>query len=290
MKLLVLGKEGQLGAELMARSQDAVGFTRGALDVTQEGAVEAALDSIRPDWLVNTTARNAVPDSNRAADLAFRVHAVAVQAMAQACRGRGIGFVTYSTDYVFDGRNGRPCLEDDRPNPLQTYGVSKYSGELLSALFHPGSLILRSCGVFGGITGSREKNGNFVLNILRQSEHKEEIEVSSEQIVNPTYAGDLAAATLSLLRKGPPGGIYHLAAEGHCSWAEFAAETLKLSGRSARIIPVDHGGRSGSLQRPLFSALANTKAKALGVTLPHWKDGLREYISWLHAHMTSRES
>lgn len=285
MKLAVLGKSGQLGAELMARAPamdfEAVGFGSDVLDVTSRESFEATVGVAQPDVVVNTTAFHVVPDCDRLPHRAFAVNAAAVKTMAEICHERGLGLVTYSTDYVFDGRKGQPYLEDDRPNPLQTYGVSKYAGEILSTLFHPGSLVLRTCAVYGGASGSRSKKGNFVLTMLRESESKRELEVSAEQIVSPTYASDLAAATLALIACRPHGGIYHLAADGHCSWAEFATAIMELSGRPMRIIPVDRGGQSGALRRPLFSALANTRAKALGIVLPHWKEGLQRYLSRL---------
>jgi dTDP-4-dehydrorhamnose reductase len=285
VRLLILGRAGQLGGELMAQGPgqdfEVTGLGSDEVDVTDRASSEAAVAASEPQVVVNTTAYHVVPDCDLFPERAFGVNAAAVKTLAELCHGRGAGFVTFSTDYVFDGRKGAPYAEDDRPNPLQTYGVSKYAGELLSNLFHPGSLVIRTCGAYGGATGSRSKRGNFVLSILRQSETRSEIEVSSEQIVNPTYTGDLAAATLALLRHAPAPGVYHLAAEGHCSWAEFAAAIMELSGRPARILPVDHGGRSGSMQRPRLSALDNGKARALGVTLPHWKEGLRRYLARL---------
>lgn len=285
MKILVLGSAGQLGDELMTqgrrRGLEMEGREARQVDVTDHPRLRETIAAIAPDVLVNATAYHVVPDCDRFPDKAFAVNAAAVQVMADVCRERDAGFVTFSTDYVFDGSKGEPYTEDDRPHPLQVYGVSKHAGEQLSALFHPAGLVIRTCGVYGGRSGSRAKQGNFVLSILRQSESKSEIEVSSEQFVNPTYAGDLAAATLELIARRPPGGLYHLAAEGHCSWAEFAAAIVAISGRSARIVPVDHGGRSGALRRPLFSALANHRARALGIVLPEWREGLRRYLATL---------
>jgi dTDP-4-dehydrorhamnose reductase len=152
---------------------------------------------------------------------------------------------------------------------------------MLARLFHPDAVVVRTCGVYGGELGSRSRKGNFVLTMLRESEERTELEVSREQVVNPTYAADLAAATMALLAARPEGGVYHLAAEGHCAWSEFAQAIMELSGRPMKILPVDLGGRSGSMRRPLFSALGNQRARAAGVTLPHWKDGLTRYLERL---------
>jgi len=283
VRILVLGQTGQLGAELLTvgrrRGLKVSGFGHDQIDVTSSASVEAAIDLAAGDVVINTTAFHVVPECEHRPELALAVNAAGVQILARHCHRLGIGLVTFSTDYVFDGRTRDPYDEDAAPHPLQTYGLSKLAGEHLCRLYHPDSLVIRSCGVYGGATGSRAKQGNFVLSILRASESKSEIEVSSEQIVNPTWARDLAEATLELLTRRPAGGIYHLAAEGHCSWAEFAAEILALAGRAARVVPVDQGGRSGDLRRPLFSALDNRRARALGVVLPHWKEGLKGYLA-----------
>ena len=283
MKILILGQTGQLGTELLSlgrrRGLKVVGLGHDQIDVTSSTSVEAAIDGAAADVVINTTAFHVVPECEHRPEQALAVNAAAVQILARHCHRLGIGLVTFSTDYVFDGRARDPYDEDAVPGPLQTYGLSKLAGEQLCRLYHPDSLVIRTCGVYGGAAGSRAKQGNFVLSILRASDSKSEIEVSSEQIVNPTWARDLADATLELLARGPAGGIYHLAAEGQCSWAEFAAEILALSGRQARVVPVDQGGRSGDLRRPLFSALANRRARALGVVLPHWKEGLKGYLA-----------
>ncbi len=282
MKLLVLGASGQLGAELMTRARaaghTATGPDHARLDVCDGAALEAAFDADRPDDVINTTAFHVVPDCELRPDLAFAVNAAAVRTLAERCATRGIGLLTYSTDYVFDGRKGTPYVETDAPHPLQTYGVSKLAGEQLAALFHPGAWIVRTCGVYGGPAGSRSKRGNFVLTILRDAATKDTLEVSSEQIVNPTSAADLADATLALIARTPPGGLYHLASEGHGSWAEFAAAIVAAADRSMTIVPVDRGGQSGAARRPRFSALANRAAAAHGVVLPDWREAVGRYV------------
>ncbi len=287
MRLLVLGKTGQLGSQLSAQGArhgfEVTALGHSDLDVTDRGAIESALDGGRPQLVVNATASHVVPECEQRPDQAFAVNAAAVKFLAEACHARGIDFATYSTDYVFDGRKGSPYLEDDAPHPLQTYGVSKYAGELLARLYHPGAVIIRTCGVYGGPTGSRAKKGNFILNLLRDTQGKTELEVSSEQIVNPTYAEELAAASLELLRTRPEGGLYHLASEGSCSWAEFAAAAMEQTGRRTKILPVDRGGHSGAARRPRFSALTNQRAAARGVRLSEWRSGLERYLAMLPA-------
>jgi dTDP-4-dehydrorhamnose reductase len=285
MKLLVFGVSGQLGSELIAQApslgMEAWGPAHAELDVTDADALVAAIDQAQADVVINATGDHVVPECERIPERAFATNALAVRHMAETCARRGLEFVTFSTDYVFDGEKGSPYAEGDPPNPLQTYGVSKYAGELLARNAHPRSLVLRTCGLSGGETGSHAKGGNFVLTVLRESEQRETLEVSQEQIVNPTYAADAAAATLALLAVRPAGGIHHPAATGHCSWAEFAAAIVELADLPMRIVPVEHGARTGAMRRPRFSALANVRARAAGVTLPDWKDGLKRYLKRL---------
>ena len=282
MKLLLIGKNGQLGKEIVseARKRDFELFAYGRedLDITDSEKLKAEIERVHPDVVVNVSAYHVVPDCELYPQEAFKVNSTAVKELAVICKELDIIFVTYSTDYVFDGLKGGPYETEDVPNPLQVYGISKVAGEFAALNYSQKTYVIRTCGVYGGESGSRSKNGNFILNILKQVGDKDEIEVASEQIVNPTYAVDLAKTTLDLLEKNPDYGIYHLASEGYCSWAEFAQAVLRLKNIPTKIIPVDKGGGESYPKRPLFSALSNGKAKALGIDMPSWEDALKRYL------------
>lgn len=282
MKILLLGKNGQLGEELHNQSMrlgyDMKAYSKRELDITNSKKVRARIKSIKPDVVINASAYHVLADCERYPHKAFLVNTVSIKGISEACNEVGARFVSYSTDYVFDGLKGSPYIESDKPNPLQIYGISKYAGEITALKYSPNTIIIRTCGVFGGKKGSRSKGGNFILSILKQAKGKKKLEVSSEQIVSPTYAHNLAEATLGLINKRNVNGIYHLVNEGYCSWADFATEVVKLKEVSTRIIPVDRKGSVGTLKRPLFSALKNTRAKELGVVLPDWGKGVRQYL------------
>lgn len=281
MKVLIIGKTGQLGEQLFVQAKNykhtAIAFSHDELDITDSKKVERVIKSSRPETVLNATAYHVVPDCEIYPEKAFLVNAIAVRDIAEICERLNIRFVHYSTDYVFDGKKGSLYEENDLPSPVQTYGVSKVAGEYMALAFNPKSIVIRSSGVYGGKHGSRSKKGNFALNILKEKE-RETLEVSSEQKVNPTYTVDLASATYDLLKHKNASGIYHLTNEGYCSWAEFAAEIMKLSGSKTKIIPVDRSGQSGGARRPLLSALKNIRAAKLGVKLPSWQDALKRYI------------
>lgn len=281
MNILIFGKIGQLGAELYSqgikRKHKAIGFSHKELDITDKKAVERVVKKEKPDLVMNATAYHVVPDCEVYPDKAFLVNVIAVRDIAQICYEQNIRFVHYSTDYVFDGKKGSPYIENDLPSPVQTYGVSKVAGEYMALAVNPKNIVIRSSGVYGGKYGSHSKKGNFALNILKDKE-KDTLEVSSEQIVNPTYAVDLANATYDLLSHKNAIGIYHLANEGYCSWVEFTKGIMKLVGSKTKVVPVDRSGQSGGARRPLFSALKNTRAAKLGIKLPSWQDAIKRYI------------
>ncbi len=292
MKILLIGKNGQLGAEINKQSKERgykiKAFGKEELDITDPEKVKFEIKKVNPKVVINASAYHVVPDCEVYPELTFLVNTIAVRSVAQACEQLRIPLVTYSTDYVFDGKKGKPYVENDLPTPVQTYGVSKAAGEYMALAYNPKSIVIRASGVYGGKEGSRSKKGNFALNILKQAKNlpagrqgKNVIEVASEQIVNPTYALDLAKASLDLLEHKNISGIYHLANEGYCSWAQFASEIMKLSGSKTKIIPVDRSGQSSGARRPLFSALKNTRAAKLGIKLPSWQDALKRYISSL---------
>ena len=285
-KVLLIGKTGQLGGEIMkdALSFDfkIAGFGKEELDVTNELQIKEKIKEIKPDILINTAAYNAVIMCEKTPLPAMAINFIAVQNLAKICKENDIIFVTYSTDYVFDGRKGFPYEENDIPNPLQMYGTSKLAGEHAALSSYPGgTFVIRTCGLYGGKKGSPEK-GNFVLNIMEEALNKEIVEVSSEQIANPTYAGDLSKATLKLLNSKAEPGIYHIVNERCCSRYEFTREIFKLAGINKKIKSIDRGGSDGKMKRPKFSALKNTKAKAMGIELPSWQEGLKSYFNFLN--------
>ncbi len=283
---MIIGKNGQLGRELLLiakRSNISVtAYGKKELNVTNELQLLRQIKKDKPEIIINTSAYHVVPNCEISPLLAFEVNCVAVKNLAKLCKEGNIIFVTYSTDYVFDGKKGKPYSEDDTPNPLQMYGLSKLAGEYASLYTYPeGTYVIRTCGVYGGNEGSRSKKGNFVINIIEEAKQKDVLEVSSEQIVNPTSAKDLAEATLKLLYLQPKPGIYHLVSEGYSSWYEFAKKTLEYAKIEKKILPIDRGGKSGEMLRPKFSALLNNKAKKLGVVLPNLNDSLKNYIESL---------
>lgn len=282
MKILLIGNSGQLGRELENSIKNThhqlISFNHQELDITNSDSVREKITEYHPEIVINASAFHVVSECEDNPEKAFEINSYALLPIAKLCNDIKIKFVTFSSDYVFDGLKGKSYLEDDKPNPLQVYGVSKLAGEFIALNYCQRAVVIRTCGVYGGKEGSRSKKGNFVINILRQAKGKDTLEVSSEQVVSPTYAADLANATLKLLAQDQM-GVFHLVNEGSCSWAEFASEIMSCASFSTNVIPVDRRGMDGSVKKPLFSVLSNTLAKRVAVILPTWQNAVSRYIN-----------
>ncbi len=281
MKVLLLGARGQLGSDLRLGgvAHEIVAPAREALDVTDAGAVRGAIAAARPDVVINCTAFHNVPLCESEPELAFRTNGVAVRDIAMACAERNVRLVTYSSDYVFGGDQTTPYSEDATPHPLQVYGITRLAGEHAALACAPEhAIVIRTCGLYGA-AGSSSKGGNFVNGRVLEARAGHDLEMASEQVVSPTATTDLAHATWQLLlASGTTPGIYHLVNEGACSWFEFAQEIFALTRSRGTVRPVDRGARTGAMRRPRYSVLANTRARALGVTLRPWRDALADYV------------
>lgn len=281
MKILLIGKTGQLGGSILAEQTNHEIFAPGRdeLDIECASSFEREMQKFRPELVINTAAFHNVPQCESEPSRAFEVNCVAVRNLAAICAKKHVRFVTFSTDYVFGGEKRTPYLEEDRPNPLQIYGISRLAGEFTALSTAPRhAMVIRTCGLYG-LSGASSKGGNFVDKRIADAGSLNELEMGCDQIVSPTYTGDLARAVLKLVEHPQPvSGIFHLVNEGECTWFEFTKAIYELQGLDVKVRPVDRGGMSGEMRRPLYSVLANTRAKSLGITLPHWRDALQRYL------------
>jgi dTDP-4-dehydrorhamnose reductase len=182
----------------------------------------------------------------------------------------GAPLVYFSTDYLFDGRKATPYVESDGPNPLSVYGRSKLLGEAAAG---ERAWIVRSSWLFGP-TGN-----NFVLTMLRLGGERDEVAVVDDQRGSPTYVGHLAEAVRELV--GLPRGVWHLAADGDCTWADFAAAIFEEAGVSCRVRPISTAELARPAPRPAYSVLRSERPGA--PRLPHWREGLRDCLRRLGA-------
>ncbi len=281
MKILLIGKTGQLGGDILRnnRGHEIIAPDRTELDIRSRDSINDVLEKYQPDCVINTAAFHNVPQCEVEPENAFRINCVAVRDLAETCSRINAIFVTFSTDYVFNGEKNASYVEDDNPAPLQIYGITRIAGEYAAMSAAPEhSIIIRTCGLFG-ISGARSKGGNFVDKRIEDAKTLTYMEMGSDQIVSPTYTHDLSLAVLKLIEHpGHATGIYHLVNEGKCSWHEFTKALYDTMGFTITLKPVDRGGRSGTMRRPLYSALLNMRARALGIILPHWRNALERYL------------
>lgn len=281
MRVMVIGAGGQLGGDLgkLLPAEDCIPLTHADIEICDAESVRQAFERHQPDVVINTAAFHRVDDCESQGERAFQTNALAVRGLAQACRARGAVLVHFSTDYVFDGTQTEPYVETDRPGPLSVYAASKLAGEYLVAATHPKHFVIRTCGLFG-LGGSRSKGGggNFVETMLRAAAQDKRLRVVSDQIVTPTPTADLARKVIELLQTESY-GLYHITAQGSCSWYEFARTIFEFSNVRADLQPVTAEAFGAPARRPTYSVLRNRNLELLGLDdLPPWQEGLKRYL------------
>ena len=282
MRILLIGKTGQLGSDLLYNNpgHEIYAPSENAFDITAPGAIGREIEGFKPDAVINTAAFHNVPVCETEPEQAFKVNCIAVRDLALACKKADALLVTFSTDYVFDGLKRTPYLEDDPPSPLQMYGISKVAGESAALSAAPDhAIIVRTCGLYGRQGTWGKGGGNFVDNRMRDAQSQTSLEIGNDQVVCPTCTDDLSRAIFQLIEHPAlKPGIYHLVSEGECTWYEFTRAIYEIMEITVEVIPVDRKGLTGTMRRPLYSALLNTKATTMGIKLPHWRDGLTVYL------------
>jgi len=281
MKIALIGADGQLGSDLIPalNGREVVPLTWPAFDVVKTEEAAGILSKIRPDVVINTAAFHRVDECEDRADMAFAVNAIAVRDLARTCRALGAVLVHFSTDFVFDGEKRSPYLEEDRPGPLSVYAASKLAGEHFVRAYTERAFVVRTCGLFGR-AGCLEKGRNFVETMLAlQASGRKEIKVVQDQIITPTPTAELAARISDLIGTEAY-GLYHMTAEGDCSWYEFARAIFELSGGDPSIVvPVDAAAYGAKARRPAYSVLENGRMKTIGLKpFSAWRDALARYL------------
>jgi dTDP-4-dehydrorhamnose reductase len=290
LRLLVFGAQGQVAQEI-AHVGPSLGFEpilmgRDRADILTRDA-GALIDQTAPDAVVNAAAYTAVDRAETEPAAAFRLNAEAPGEMARACQARSVPFVHLSTDYVFDGTKAGPYLEDDARAPLGVYGRSKAAGEEAVIAAGGAFAIARTAWVYSAF------GSNFVKTMLRLAGQREEIGVVADQHGCPTWARDVATASLLLTRGLLAGdsncrGLFHAAGGGEASWAEFASAIFSMSsargGPAARVKPITTAEFPTAARRPANSRLRGDRLRtATGYRPPPWRDSLSACLAQLLA-------
>jgi len=274
MRILITGAHGQLGsalADALAASHSLDLPTSAELDIAAPGVADS-IAARRPELVIHSAAFTNVDACAREPERALRVNALGTRSVALACRRLDIPLVYISTNEVFNGRASRPYLEWDATDPINPYAYSKWAGEQAVQQLAPAYWIVRVAWVFGG-------ERNFVRTILRLARERGELSVVDDEVGNPTYAPDAAAAIARLIER-PSYGVFHLTNEGYCSRWEFAREILRVAGMEhIPLRPVKLADWKRDSTPPAFAALRNfVAAEELGVRLPPWQQALHAFL------------
>lgn len=280
MKILVVGRNGQVASSLRARfsaSSGTIFAGRPELDLERVDSIRPIVHDAAPDVVINAAAWTAVDAAEDEIDRAMKVNAEAPEELARICNKIDARMIHLSTDYVFDGRKEEPYNEDDPVNPQSVYGQSKLEGENGIRRQLPGHhIILRTAWVYGPF------GRNFVKTMLSLAEKRDELTVVDDQFGNPTSApdiGDAIAAILAMWKREPDRGLghtYHCAGSGEADWAEFAryifATSAELGGPSARVTGIPTSQYPTKATRPPNSRLNSLKLQRdFGIQLPNWR-------------------
>ncbi len=295
MKILLLGRNGQLGWELqrsLAPLGELLCAGRGDVDFAEPERLRAYVRACRPDLIVNAAAYTAVDRAECEEALARSVNALAPGVLAEEAQARGAWLVHYSTDYVFDGRKQGAYVESDRPGPLSAYGRTKLEGEERIRASGARHLILRTGWVYAA------RGANFPATILRLAKERERLEVVADQHGAPTGAELLADVTaLALHRIGlcrepavALSGTYHVAAAGATNWHAYArhlvgqalAQGMALAAAPDGIVPVTAAQWGAGAARPANSLLDTARFRAaFGLALPDWRGPVERLVAEL---------
>ena len=292
MKILLLGKNGQVGWELqrsLAPLGELVALDRHSQpcgDLSQPQRLAETVRALRPDVIVNAAAHTAVDKAESEVDLARTLNATAPAALAQAAAETGAWLVHYSTDYVFDGSGTNPWQEGDATGPLGVYGLTKLEGEQAIAASGCRHLIFRTSWVYAA------RGGNFAKTMLRLAQERERLTVIDDQHGAPTGADLIADVTAHAIRTAMQqpqvSGLYHLVAAGETSWHGYARHAIAqaralrpdIPWKVGEIAPVPTSAFPTPARRPLNSRLNTQKLQqTFGLNLPHWQTGVDRLLT-----------
>ena len=275
MRVLVTGVKGQLGYDVMnelaGRGHEGIGVDIQEMDITDAASVEKVITEAAPDAVIHCAAYTAVDAAEDNVDLCRRVNAGGTENIVRVCKALNCKMMYISTDYVFNGQGTRPWEPDDKREPLNVYGQTKYEGELAVETLEKFFLV-RIAWVFG-VNGK-----NFIKTMLNLGKTRDHLTVVADQIGSPTYTYDLARLLVDMIETDKY-GRYHATNEGLCSWYEFACEIFKQAGMNVTVSPVTSDQYPAKAKRPMNSRMDKSKLDEMGFKrLPSWQDALGRYL------------
>lgn len=278
MKILVTGSKGMLAHDLvpiLEEVHEVIAPPEDDLDITVRDKVSRITKETSPDVVINCAAYTKVDKAEEERSRAFLINGTGVQNLALVCHDGGIPLCHISTDYVFDGKKGKPYTPFDNTNPINTYGESKLAGEKYIQWLTNRFYIVRTSWLYG------RGGSNFVSTILRIAKEQKMIRVVKDQIGSPTSTVSLSHAIKSLVDSGAY-GIHHFTDEtnGGISWYDFAKEIIRLSGLKTEVIPITTYEFPRPAKRPIYAVLDTLSLSEItGYTPVNWKDALKAFLA-----------
>jgi dTDP-4-dehydrorhamnose reductase len=273
LDILITGADGQLGKELkrqLSYSHSVISLGKQDLDITEKEEVNKIISQLKPELIIHAAAFTAVDQCEIDRKKAFEVNGLGAGYVAIAAHHVGARMFYISSDYVFDGKKQSPYTEEDEPNPLSVYGMSKWLGEKLVLNFH-GSVI-RTSWLYG------HDGKNFVKTMLELAKKNKEIRVVNDQKGSPTYVYDLTETIILLFDKRI--GIYHVSNSGFCTWYEFAKAIFKEAGFNTNLVlPISTEEFGALAARPSYSVMGHRALLRENIKpLRTWNEALNEFI------------
>lgn len=274
-RILLLGAAGTLGNALrnVLEGYDLVAWDADDLRLDDLDRIEPALRRVQPTVVINAAAFTAVDEAEQNEAPAKKINGAAVGAIARTCAALGAKLVQFSTDYVFGGEHPTGYDEEAQPNPLNAYGRSKLLGERLVPASGCDYLLIRTSRLFGHPRETSGVKKNFIQLMIERSTTSSTIEVVDDETASPTYAPDLAEATVALLDDNER-GIVHRTNDGSCTWFGFAQEIFSQLKKRVILVPVPSARFPRPAPRPRFSVLHSIKFPPLR----RWQEALQMYL------------
>ncbi len=281
MKVAVIGANGQLGSDLVAYFEDkseVVPLTHADMEIADVDSARDVLTRVKPDVVINTAAFHNVPKCEEDPLTSFRINGQGALNLAKLSEDLNFKLVHYSTDYVFDGAKQQPYVESDCPNPLNVYAITKLDGEHFIQAYSNAHFILRVSGIYGK-KPCRAKGGNFIDTMRKAAASRPLVKVVRDEVLTPTSTIEIARNTWDLIQTEAY-GLYHMTAEGQCSWYEFAQVIFDKLDIQTPLESCTVDEFPSPVKRPFYSVLENSQLKKIGLNrMAHWKEALEVYLS-----------
>lgn len=281
-KIAIIGANGQLGSDIYLRLKEnynVIPLIHKNIEITQLDSVDSCLNKINPDIIINTSAYLDLNKCEKNPEKAFLFNGIGPRNLSIWCKGNDCILVHISTDYVFDGQKNKPYLENDCTRPLNTYGVTKLTGELYISSILEKYVIIRTTGLYGKHPCRGKSSKNIVETFLELIENKEIVKFGGEEICTPTFTENLAEQ-INRIIKINEFGIFHATNEGFCSWFEFGEEIIKQTKSKTKLVKRERKESASNIIRPKYTVLENKYLNNLGINrMLDWKVALSEYLS-----------